>query len=170
MSKTVYAPNYVVPNPYSVKANIFLAGSIDMGKAENWQPIVTENIESMEETGLIYNPRRLDFQEDALQVIENDYFRDQVNWELDHINAADIIFMYLDPSSKSPVSLMELGFVAKTNKLIVCCPNGFWRRGNVEIMCSREGIPFFDTLEMAVTFLKGRIMFESNEKKRSIAE
>jgi len=169
MLKTVYAPNRVLHDSNSTTANVFLAGSIDLGAADNWQPRVTEIIEAYDETGFIYNPRRLDFQADALQVIENDYFREQVEWELDHISIADIVFMYLDPKSKSPVSLLELGYVSKTDKLIVCCPIGFWRKGNVEIVCSREGIPFFDKLENALAFLKDRIATVSTEKKRLIA-
>lgn len=170
MSKTVYAPHHVHANPLSPVANVFLAGSIEMGTADNWQPKVTAIIEKCDGTGLIYNPRRLDFQADALQVIENDYFREQVEWELEHICKADIVFMYFDPNSKSPVSLMELGYVAKMNKLIVCCPDGFWRKGNVEIMCTKEAIPFYDELEPALLFLKSRIAAISREKKRAIAE
>jgi hypothetical protein len=29
----------------------------------------------------------------------------------------------------------------------VCCPEGFWRRGNVEMVCRRLRIPLFETLD-----------------------
>jgi hypothetical protein len=29
----------------------------------------------------------------------------------------------------------------------VCCPEGFWRRGNVEMVCRRHRIPLFATLD-----------------------
>ena len=45
--------------------------------------------------------------------------------------------MYFDPKTKSPISLLELGLFAKSGKLVVCCPDGFWKKGNVDIVCQR---------------------------------
>ena len=59
----------------------------------------------------------------------------------------------------SPISLLELGYISGVNssKLIVCCPNKFWRRGNVQIVCSRESIPLFDNIEEAKASLLTRV-------------
>lgn len=143
-------------NPYD-GINIFLAGSIDMGKAFEWQPTVAAILEGIPEVGEIYNPRRLDFQQDAEQSLNNPYFSEQVNWEMDHLDSADIVFMYLDPASKAPISLLEMGYMSKTDKLIVCCPHGFWRKGNVDIMCFREGIPVFTDMGSAIVHLRKTI-------------
>jgi len=151
MSKVVYAPN-----PSSHKGNginVFLAGSIDMGKAEDWQPVVANILEQLQEVGEIYNPRRLDFQPDAVQSIDNAYFTQQVLWELDHLEKADVVFMYLDPASKAPISLLELGLLARSDKLIVCCPKGFWRKGNVDVLCNRMGICVLDKMDTAIKAL-----------------
>lgn len=49
--------------------------------------------------------------------------------------------MYFDPSTKSPISLLELGILtANPNKLLVCCPEGFWRKGNVDVVCRKYNI------------------------------
>lgn len=64
--------------------------------------------------------------------------------------------MYLAPATQSPVSLLELGLCARSGKLVVCCPAGFWRRGNVEMVCARHRIPLFDTLEDLLDDLRGR--------------
>jgi hypothetical protein len=48
--------------------------------------------------------------------------------------------MYFDPNTLSPISLLELGLHAKSGKLIVCCPEGFYRKGNVDIVCQNFGI------------------------------
>ncbi|HEX2901441.1 MAG TPA: nucleoside 2-deoxyribosyltransferase domain-containing protein, partial [Bacteroidia bacterium] len=53
---------------------------------------------------------------------------------------AELIVMYLDPATKSPVSLLELGLHANSGKLVVCCPDGFWRKGNVDITCLYHGV------------------------------
>jgi hypothetical protein len=78
-----------------------------------------------------------------VQSIDNPQFNKQVNWELDNLSRSDIAFFYFDPKTKSPITLMELGFMLGQSmqggwyEIIVVCPDGFWRQGNVEIMCAR---------------------------------
>jgi hypothetical protein len=36
---------------------------------------------------------------------------------------------------------------ARSGKLLVCCPEGFWRKGNVEIVCARYGVPLVGELD-----------------------
>jgi hypothetical protein len=36
---------------------------------------------------------------------------------------------------------LEFGLFARTGKMMVCCPEGFWRKGNVDIVCERFNIP-----------------------------
>lgn len=123
-----------------------------MGAAVDWQSKVTEEL--LEFDVDIYNPRRVDWDSSWEQSIDNPQFNAQVNWELDQLEAADIIFMYFDPNTKSPISLLELGMFAKTKRMIVVCPPGFWRRGNVEVVCRREGVAMYDTLDDALDSLK----------------
>ena len=138
--------------PFSISKNhkrekiIFLAGSIEMGRAEDWQKIVEDYFTAFDNYTLL-NPRRDDWNSDWKQAFENPHFYQQVNWELNGLEKADHIIMYLDPNTKSPISLLELGLFAASNKLLVCCPEGFWRRGNVEIVCEKYGIPFYESLD-----------------------
>ena len=142
------------PNPIGEEYNmIFLAGSIEMGAAVNWQEQVTAALDGKDLT--ILNPRRDDWDSSWVQSIENLQFREQVEWELNALDRADCIIMYFDPNTKSPISLLELGLYARTSKLIVCCPAGFWRRGNIQIVCAHYGIPFIETLEDLIAKLKG---------------
>jgi len=39
---------------------------------------------------------------------------------------------------------------------MVCCPEGFWRKGNVDIVCQRFGIRQFLKLEDVIGFIKMR--------------
>lgn len=132
---------------------VFLAGSIEMGAAEDWQSMVPKHFE--DKTNLVfYNPRRDDWDSSWEQKESNPQFNHQVNWELDKLDKANYIFMYFSPETKSPISLLELGMFASKYKMIVCCPDGFWRKGNVEIVCSRFNIPLFNTLDGAIGRLK----------------
>lgn len=134
------------PNKYTkTDKTIFLAGSIEMGKAENWQTRVTKMLENTDWT--VLNPRRDDWDSSWEQKITNDKFREQVEWELQALEDASHVLMYFDPNTMSPISLLELGLFAPTGKLIVCCPEGFWRKGNVDIVCKRFDIPMINSLE-----------------------
>ena len=73
---------------------------------------------------------------------------------MDKLDECDIIFMYFSPETKSPISLLELGMHAASEKMIVCCPDEFWRKGNVDIVCSRHNIPVYNTLEAAIGRLR----------------
>ena len=117
---------------------LFLAGSIEMGTAERWQQSVISAL--VEQDAVILNPRRDEWDASWEQRIDNPVFREQVEWELSGLERADVIALYLAPQTKSPISLLELGLHARQDKLVVCCPEGFWRKGNVDIVCARYGI------------------------------
>lgn len=121
---------------------VFLAGSIEMGTAVNWQEQLTELLANYR--GTILNPRRDAWDSSWVQDIKNPQFKEQVDWELDALRTSDHILMYFDPETKSPITLLELGLSARSGKLFVACPPGFWRRGNVQIVCQRMGIPLFE--------------------------
>jgi hypothetical protein len=124
---------------------VFLAGSIEMGKAENWQETIEKNLENNKDI-CIYNPRRDDWDSTWKQEITNPQFSQQVNWELDALEKADLIVFYFSPETQSPITLLELGLFARSGKLVVCCPQGFWRKGNVDIVCCKFTIPQVDSI------------------------
>ena len=82
-----------------------------------------------------------------MQEISNPQFREHVEWELDYLDRADVIAMFFDKNGISPISLLELGLYALSRKMVVCCPKGYWRRGNVQIICNRFGIQLVENLE-----------------------
>ena len=144
----IYTPN---PIPKQGKA-IFLAGSIEMGKANNWQDYLIQNIDHS--NLLILNPRRKDWDNSWKEEKENPQFYEQVNWELSAQERADLIVMYFEPNTKSPISLLELGLFAKSKKMIVFCPKGYWKKGNVDVVCERYGIKQFESLDEILKGIK----------------
>lgn len=141
----------VAPKKYELNGerSLFLAGSIEMGAAIDWQREVVECL--VDEDVTLLNPRRSDWDSSWVQNINHPQFREQVEWELEALERADKVLLFLAPGTKSPISLLELGLFGK--KTVVCCPDGFWRRGNVEIVCKRYGIPFTETLEDALNLV-----------------
>lgn len=149
----VKAPNTIEEKNSYLK--VFLAGSIEMGKAAKWQERVTRALEN--ERVILYNPRRDDWDSSWEQSIDNRQFRTQVEWELTHMDKADIILMYLDPETKSPISLMELGIHCTSDKLVVCCPEGFWRKGNVDVVCKWNKIDMVPSISALIEYVRKQL-------------
>lgn len=147
---TIKPPNKV---PSTDDVVIFLAGSIEMGIATNWQSRVEIALNGKD--CILLNPRRDDWNPEWVQSIDHPEFAEQVTWEMDGIESADLVLFYFEPGTKSPISLMELGWASGLGKeVVVCCPEGFWRKGNVDIICMRHGIPTVDSFDDLVRYVK----------------
>jgi hypothetical protein len=148
----IKAPN---PVPFSF-SNVFMAGSIEMGKADNWQTRFAAAVADMDIT--LVNPRRDDWDSSWKQEIGDPQFSEQVNWELDNIAKAAYVVFYFDPNTMSPITLMELGIASGDPAgVIVCCPHGFWRKGNVDIVCQRAGIPVVHSLDELIAAFREEV-------------
>src|SRR5262247_4510177 len=60
---------------------VFLAGSIEMGAAEDWQAALTDELRARDL--VVLNPRRDDWDRSWAQSVHDPRFREQVEWELD---------------------------------------------------------------------------------------
>ena len=130
--------------------SIFLAGTIDDGKSEDWQSKLIEELSDHEIT--ILNPRRNNWGD-----LSDNELRKQITWELDHLEKADIIFMYIIGTSKSPISLLEMGIHIKDLKLIVVCEPEFYRYENVKITCEYYNAELYDSLGLGIDALLSNI-------------
>jgi hypothetical protein len=124
---------------------VFLAGAIDMGEADDWQKEVIDSLKDV--PCVILNPRRKDWDKSWKQDIENDKFREQVEWELKGLEQCSLIALCLTKDSKAPISLLEMGLHISDGRMIVHCPEGFYRKGNVDIVCEKYGVPVLQDFE-----------------------
>ncbi len=147
--KHIKAPNFVSDKV----ATIFLAGSIEMGVAEQWQERVVKMLEGTPWT--ILNPRRDDWDNSWKQTMDDERFVEQVQWELQGLETCEKAIVYFSPETKAPITLLELGLLSQIDpkKCLVVCPEGFYRKGNVMVVCDRYRIPVFHSLEAAVKSL-----------------
>jgi hypothetical protein len=136
---TVFLP----PEKFDLKAegkmSVFLAGAIDMGAAEDWQKAITEYLSDV--ACVVLNPRRKDWDSTWKQEMENPKFNEQVSWELKGLEECSLIALCFTKESKAPISLLEMGLHIGDGRMIVFCPEGYWRKGNVDIVCQRYGVP-----------------------------
>ena len=140
-----------------------------MGAAEKWQDRVASMLKN--EKVILLNPRRDDWDSSWKQTVDDPKFAEQVRWEQLGLYLSDIIFFYFDPSTKSPVTLLEFGQTierawkssvneSNRHRMVVCCPQGFWRRGNLEVLCKDNGLELYNELEPAVECLRSYIKQE----------
>lgn len=137
------------PTPLPVPLNgpvVFMAGSIDLGKSVDWQSELAESLADC--PGTLLNPRRTQWDSSWKTEAEFLPFREQVEWEIAGMEVAERIAFYFAPDSQAPVTLLELGLAARTGKAVVCCPPGYWRKGNVDVVCARYSIPTVQSLEI----------------------
>ena len=135
---------------------VFLAGSIEMGKAIDWQTQIENELrEKLEGDTIVtlYNPRRDDWDSSWEQTMENDNFREQVEWELDALEKCDKVVVFIDPKTTSPITLLEIGLHADSGKMCVCCPEGFYRKGNVDVTCNKYNVPLVDDIDGLISFI-----------------
>lgn len=137
--------------------SMFLAGSIEMGEAPPWQDQLTEALR--DENVTIYNPRRDDWDNSWVSSIENPQFVEQVSWELEQLENASIVVVHFCAGLLAPISLLELGLFTsrKPEQLVVYCPDGFWRKGNVDVVCQRYGVKQVHSFEDLVLECKKQI-------------
>ncbi len=148
MGVLVHAPQLI---PTTHLKSVFLAGTIDNGSSVDWQEELSQRLRAHDV--LILNPRREEWDASWEQSIAHQQFKQQVEWELDGLECADYIFMYFLGKSQSPITLLELGLHARSEKIIIVCEKGFWRRGNIEVLADRYDLLLFDNFEEGVAQL-----------------
>lgn len=149
---------YTAPQPFDdapVAPSVFLAGSIEQGAAVDWQRSVIDALSDRD--CVVFNPRRTVWNRDLRQSITEPEFAEQVRWELDALERATTVAMYIAPNTLAPISLLELGLFARAGKMLVACPEGFWRKGNVEVVCDRFGVSLLESLAELVDALRARL-------------
>lgn len=125
-----------------------------MGQAEDWQEYATKRIAESMGFSTLFNPRRDDWDASWEQRLDNPQFHEQVTWEIDHLTTATHILFNFVSGTKSPITLLELGLTATLDSnIIVVCPDDFWRKGNVDIVCQRLGYPVYKTLDEGLNAL-----------------
>lgn len=64
---------------------------------------------------------------------------------------ADTVAVFFGKLAKAPISMMEMGLWVRSEagkgKLIVCCQEGFWKEGNVRILCAKYGVRVVGSVE-----------------------
>ena len=143
-------PQRKIHNLDYTRQRVYLAGSTT---GDDWQARFIRELSDLRVD--VFNPR--------CEVVDGLF-----GWELDHMSIATVIPLYFDPSDRSPNGLLTLGMFAKTDKLIVCCNEEFYKKGDVDIVCDREGVAQVNTLDLLISRTITRISPQSSPVYRDI--
>ncbi|KAK3693247.1 hypothetical protein B0T22DRAFT_449280 [Podospora appendiculata] len=124
------------------KRSVFLAGTTSRTSGPDWRETLIDALSCLPVT--IFNPLRPDWDSSWREDITFGPFREQVEWELDMQERADVVVVYYGAGTDAPISLLELGLCARSGKAIVACHQHYRKRGNVHIVSQRLGIEFLD--------------------------
>ncbi|KAM3431573.1 hypothetical protein NHJ13734_007229 [Beauveria thailandica] len=142
-SQVIYAPSQESPRGAQ---SVFFAGTTSKIDSTDWRDTLAALLSAHPIT--IYNPYRADWDSTWREDIDFAPYREQVEWELDKQEKADTVIVYFHPATQAPISLLEFGLSAPTpGKVIVLCPEGYWKRGNVQIVCQKYGIEVAGSIE-----------------------
>ncbi len=113
--------------------SLFLGGSIEQGKAVNWQHDLLTCLKDQPFAHrlAVLNPRRPDWDASWPNDPAFPPFREQVEWELAAQDQAAILLYYFAPGTVSPITLFELGLYHARNPVIGADPD-YTRFGNLE--------------------------------------
>ena len=147
---------------------VFLGGSTAMlastGSWYSWRGDIAAALDDL--PVVVLDPYRADWDSTWREAEDDDRFVDQVLWELEMQERADLLVVVFAPGTKAPVSLLEMGMrvgqvrgdeTRRGSKLVVVCSDEFWKAGNVRIVCKRFGIPCLSNVEDLEATLRTRV-------------
>ena len=140
------------------RKTVFLAGTTSPTSEPNWRETLSLSLSHLPVT--LLNPFRADWDGTWQEDISDPRFKEQVEWELDMQERADVVVVYFHPITVAPISLLELGLCARSGKAIVVCPGGtggYAKRGNVQAVCHRFGLKLVNTAEELHEEVKKRL-------------
>ncbi len=127
MALIIECPNEIYTNENINNVKLFLAGGIS--NVPDWHSIVIDRLKEYENF-TIYNPRRSFFDINNKNLLE-----EQVIWEYNHLESADIISFWFAKETLNPITLYELGkWANSTNKeIVIGIENEYLRKEDVII-------------------------------------
>lgn len=142
-SQIIHAPS---EEPINGIKSVFLAGTTTAVGNVDWREKLSASLSEHPIT--IFNPNRPDWDSTWREDITFDPYREQVLWELDKQVKADLVVVYFHPATVAPISLLEFGLSAQVpGKVVAIAPEGYSKRGNVQIVCHKFGIEFLDNID-----------------------
>jgi len=141
----IYNAEFQLRNLNDDKMLLFLAGSIDLELPGNWRKSVTS---ALEDYFNFFDPTTLKYNS-----MKDAEWEEHIKWELEAMKSSDLVLINFLENSASPISLVELGLNTMNNKLIVVCPDNFYKRKYIQVLCEYYSTPIFSALNTALAYI-----------------
>lgn len=144
LTEYVEAPTDHTKGYWDDRPSLFLAGGIT--GCWNWQERVASELGKSGFDGIIYNPRREQFDVKDPYAAHN-----QITWEYNHLKKASAILFWFSSETVQPIVLFELGrwsFV-QNKPIFVGVDRAYERRNDVvlQMMLTRPDLVIVDELQ-----------------------
>lgn len=120
---------------------VFLRGTTTASGSADWRSTLASRLrDSFDDAtqGIsILNPARDDWDSSWRKDFSDPRWAEQFAWEQDMLERADLVVVLLHGVTAAPVSLLELGLVARWGNAVVCVLDGYPKAGYVEALCVR---------------------------------
>lgn len=147
--------------------SVFLAGTISTDDGHDWRELVTTALFEVPVT--IYDPYRKGWDSTWREDIDFAPYREQVEWELERQEKADMVVLYFGPATQAPVSMLEFGLCARVpGKAIVLCSEGYCKRGYVQVVCRKYGVEMVDSVDELKEAIVKRLPAEPEPVRRNV--
>ena len=123
--------------------SVFLAGITTSTDEADWRQTLTNEL--FDHPVTIFNPNRPDWDGTWKEDFSDKRWEEQVSWELDMQDTADVVVFFFHKSTDAPISLLELGLAVRTKTVVVCAQKEYRKRGNVEAVCRRFNVQLLST-------------------------
>ncbi|KAK5634192.1 hypothetical protein RRF57_009906 [Xylaria bambusicola] len=142
-SQIIRAPS---EEPITGVKSVFLAGTTTAVGNADWRESISALLAAYPIT--LFDPNRPDWDSTWREDITFHPYREQVLWELDKQEKADLVVVYFHPATVAPISLLEFGLSARVpGKVIAVAPEGYSKRANVQLVCQKYSIEFLDAID-----------------------
>ncbi|KAI0103361.1 hypothetical protein GGR51DRAFT_561789 [Nemania sp. FL0031] len=142
-SQVINAPSEEAPNGAK---SVFLAGTTTSVDNVDWRQKLSDVLRNHPIT--IFNPNRPDWDSTWREDVDFKPYREQVEWGLKKQEEADLVIVYFHPATLAPISLLEFGLSARIpGKVVAIAPQGYAKRGNVQLVCEKYGIDFLQDMD-----------------------
>lgn len=141
-NQVIYAPSNEAPSGLK---SVFLAGTTSEVDAHDWREALSTALSDVPVT--IYNPYRADWDSSWREDINFTPYREQVEWELEKQDKADIVVIYFHRPPRHRSVCSSLGSVRGfQERLSLSVPRGTGRGGMCKLCVGNMGLKWWTML------------------------
>ena len=149
---TVLNPGDQLPQVTNDSVKLYLGGTMDFGSVENdWQTKFQNGLLSLTDpikgllmirgtNWIIFNPHVPPTQPLA-PTLDNPEFVQTMQWRMQMMDMADIVFINIMNKSVSPSPILEFGSLLTSGKLVVRCGEQHQIYSQIRLYCEKYSVP-----------------------------